>query len=357
MPENKHARLLLRLLYTALALLGLWLFLTVLLPWLLPFLLALLLAWALERPVAFLTQRLSLPRWAAAAICTVVLSLLLCGALGLVLWRLGYEASLLLGRLPTLLSALPSLGAALEDWAYRFLVAAPVGLQEFLRDALDNLVSRGIAIPNQFYDALAGLVGSVLSALPDIGLFLFTTALATYFTSASRPGVLAFLRRQIPRAWRPRLDAARRLLRGTLGGWLRAQGLLMLVTFGELTVGLLLLRVDLAVLLAALTALLDALPVFGTGTVLLPWAVFSLLSGNWSRALGLVVLYGVISAVRSLLEPKLVGERLGLPPLAALLAMYVGFRAFGVAGMILAPLCAILLKQFHDCGLLRLWKD
>ena len=120
MPENKHARLLVRLLYTALALLGLWLFLTVLLPWLLPFLLALLLAWALERPVAFLTQRLSLPRWAAAAICTVVLSLLLCGALGLVLWRLGYEASLLLGRLPTLLSALPSLGAALEDWAPRW---------------------------------------------------------------------------------------------------------------------------------------------------------------------------------------------------------------------------------------------
>ena len=112
-----------------------------------------------------------------------------------------------------------------------------------------------------------------------------------------------------------------------------------------LQLGLLLLRVDLALVLSALIALVDALPVLGTGTVLVPWALVSLLGGNWKLALGLAVLYGVIWLVRSLLEPRLIGSRVGLPPLAALLSLYVGFQAFGVAGMILAPLLAVLVRQ------------
>ena len=118
-----------------------------------------------------------------------------------------------------------------------------------------------------------------------------------------------------------------------------------------------LLRVDLALLLAAAIALVDALPIFGTGTVLIPWAVLELLAGNLRLALGLLALYLVVWLVRSLLEPRLLGARAGLPPLPALMAMYVGFRAFGVAGMVLAPLVLLLLKELHDAGFLRLWRD
>lgn len=357
MPENKHLRFLLKLFYIGLALLGGWIFLTVLLPWVLPFLLALGLSWLLERPVSLLTRKFHLPRWLAAAICTLLLVLLLCGGLGLVLWRAGYEVALLLGRLPTLLAGLPSAGHALEDWAYRFIVALPVQFQEFFRQALTGLISEGITLPNRFYDALAGLVTGTAAALPNVMLFLFTTALATYFSTATSPQLLAFLRRQVPERWRARVDEARSILKGAFGAWLRAQGLLMLITFGELTAGLLLLRVDLALLLAGLIALVDALPIFGTGTVLIPWAVLAFLSGDWTLAVGLAVLYGVVSFVRSLLEPKLVGDRIGLPPLAALFAMYLGFSAFGVWGMIFAPLAAIFIKQLHDCGVIRLWRQ
>ena len=119
----------------------------------------------------------------------------------------------------------------------------------------------------------------------------------------------------------------------------------MLLTFGEVAVGLLVLRVDLALLAAGLAALVDALPIFGAGTVLVPWALWSLLDGDWPLALGLLILYGVVTLVRTLLEPKLVGKRVGLHPLAALAAMYVGFQVFGVAGMILAPLGAVVGKQ------------
>lgn len=354
LPENRHVRFLLGLLYAALALLGLWLALHFLLPWLAPFLVALLLAHLLEKPVSALSERLKLPRWTAAMLCTVALYLLLGALVGLLLWRAGYELALLLGRLPSLLAGLPSLGKALENWGYRLIIAAPVGLQESLRSALEALIQRSIALPNRLYDLLAGFVGGAVSALPDGALFLFTTALATYFSSAGRPQLLALFRRLLPPAWQPRLEAVKNCLRGALGQWLRAQGLLMLITFAELTVGLFLLRVDLALLLAALIALVDALPVFGTGTVLLPWAVLALLAGNWQQALGLVILYGVITTVRSLVEPQLVGKRLGLHPLAALCSMYVGFRALGIAGMILAPLGAMLVKQLFDAGVISL---
>ena len=130
MPENKHLKFLLTVAYLALGGAALWLALHFLLPWTLPFLLALLLAALLERPVTFFMDRLRLPRWAAAALCTVLLLLAVGAVLFLCVWRLWYEGSLLLGRLPSLLSALPSLGAPLERWAYRFIIAAPPQMQE-----------------------------------------------------------------------------------------------------------------------------------------------------------------------------------------------------------------------------------
>lgn len=111
MPENKHLRFLLYILYAALALAGFWLVLRFLLPWLAPFLLAFLLAALLERPVKLCMNRLHLPRWGAACLCTVVLWGLACTVVGLLVWRLGYELALMLGRLPTLLAGLPSLAS------------------------------------------------------------------------------------------------------------------------------------------------------------------------------------------------------------------------------------------------------
>lgn len=357
MPENKHLRFLLIAAYLGLGGLALWLALRFLLPWVLPFLVALALAALLERPVGFLTARLGLPRWVSAALCTLLLALALSGALLLAGWRLWYETALLLKGLPTLLSSLPALGERAESWAYRFIIAAPPDMQDFLWETLETVLARGAALPAQLYDTVAAWAAAAFTALPDLGLFLFTTVLATYFSSAGRPALLAFFRRQVPAAWRPALRNGLRRMRLTLGGWLKAQGTLMLVTFMELSAGFLVLGVDLALLLAALVSLVDALPVFGTGTVLLPWAAVELLAGNGSLALGLLALYLLVSAVRSLLEPKLVGDRVGLPPLAALLAMYVGFQSFGVAGMVLSPLAAILLKELHDCGVVRLWRD
>ncbi|MFQ8761084.1 MAG: AI-2E family transporter [Intestinimonas sp.] len=210
-------------------------------------------------------------------------------------------------------------------------------MQEPLREALETLAAQSAAAARLALPHLVHLDGIRTCGPAGLGTFSFhhrschlfylrRTARAPRFSSPTGASLLA--------ACAP--DRCRRF-RATAGGWLKAQGMLMLITFGELTLGFLFLGVDLSILLAALTALVDALPVFGTGTVLIPWALLELLSGRFSMALGLFVLYLIVSLVRSLLEPKLVGDRVGLPPLAALLCMYVGFRAFGVVGMVLSP--------------------
>ncbi len=137
-------------------------------------------------------------------------------------------------------------------------------------------------------------------------------------------------------------------LTGALGGYVRAQLILMSITFCELFIGLSVLNVKYSFILAIIIAIVDAIPVFGTGTVLLPWALISLLSGSYKMALGLLIIYAICLTVRQLLEPKIISSQIGLHPLFTLFAMYVGFRLIGLIGMILGPVAAIIIKNLLD---------
>lgn len=334
----------------------LWVFFRIVLSWTFPLLAGFCLSALLERPISGLI-RLGLPRWAAAGCCVVLLCLLLSGGLALLLWRLWREAERLYAQLPALLSALSAVGADAERWTARLLVAAPPDLRPALRSALGSITAQVSGLTGQFSAAAARQSAAVLADLPRIVLALFTTALAAYFSAAGYPALVSFLWRQIPEGRRSDVRAGLNRLRAAAAGWLRAQGLLALLTFVLLTAGFLLLGVETPVLPAAVTAVLDALPVLGAGLILLPWALVALLTGDLAAGLGLLGLWGVILGVRSLMEPRLVGRHAGLPPLAALAAMYIGLQAFGVPGMVLAPLALLLAKALQDAGLLTLWQD
>lgn len=352
MPPQKHLRFLLCLVYIALGVAALvWL-----LPGLLPFLLALGLASLLEPAVRLLTDRAKLRRPLAAAAVMLAFTALLAAGCFLLLRRLWYELALLLERLPALLDSFSAVERWVDRTFYRLTVAVSPSARAALEGALETALARLQGLASDLAGSLLNWAASALTALPAAGLFLITTLLAAYFISAGRPALAAFFRRQLPPHWLPRLEEAWKRLKGALGAWLRAQGILMAVTFALLGAGFLLLGVDLALLLAAGVALLDALPVFGTGTVLLPWAAVTALGGDFSRCAGLLALYALTWLARSILEPKLIADRAGLHPLAALLAMYLGFTLFGVAGLLLSPLAAVVLRQLHDSGVFRFWK-
>lgn len=333
----------------------LWLGVRYLLRWLLPFLLALALAAAVEPVIAWCRRRMGLKRGFTAAVVTIAVTGAILALAAVIVWQLIRQAAELLGQLPGLLAGLPGMTEDLRQRLEDFCAACPQGLRSWLEEVPALLGTLAAGVAQRASGACITAAAALAAALPGVFLFCGTTALAVFFTAGSYPRVMAFFRRQLGH----RLDRARGVkanLLSTLGKWCRAQAILLGVTFCELLAGFLLMGQRYALLLAAVTALVDALPVFGTGTVLLPWAAVCLLAGQAPRAVALAALYAVISAVRSLLEPKVMAAQAGLPPLASLAAMYAGFRALGVAGMILLPMALLFVKQLHDEGYVGLWK-
>lgn len=353
--QEKQRAFLVRTAYWAVWAVLLWLGVRYLLRWLLPFLLALALAAAVEPVIAWCRRRMGLKRGFTAAVVTIAVTGAILALAAVIVWQLIRQAAELLGQLPGLLAGLPGMTEDLRQRLEDFCAACPQGLRSWLEEVPALLGTLAAGVAQRASGACITAAAALAAALPGVFLFCGTTALAVFFTAGSYPRVMAFFRRQLGH----RLDRARGVkanLLSTLGKWCRAQAILLGVTFCQLLAGFLLMGQRYALLLAAVTALVDALPVFGTGTVLLPWAAVCLLAGQAPRAVALAALYAVISAVRSLLEPKVMAAQAGLPPLASLAAMYAGFRALGVAGMILLPMALLFVKQLHDEGYVGLWK-
>lgn len=139
-------------------------------------------------------------------------------------------------------------------------------------------------------------------------------------------------------------------LKYAVGGYFKAQFKIMAVVFLMLVIGFMLLDVNFIFLLAILIAFLDFLPFFGTGTALLPWAVYKFLVGNYKMTVGLLVLYGVTQLVRQLIQPKLVGDSLGMNPLLTLVFLFVGYRTGGLFGMIFAVPVGLIVINLYKAG-------
>jgi predicted PurR-regulated permease PerM len=136
----------------------------------------------------------------------------------------------------------------------------------------------------------------------------------------------------------------------------RSYVLILGITFAELTLGLLILGVKRFVLIALLIAILDIFPVLGTGTVLIPWAVIALIQGSIGRGIGLLVLYAVITVIRQVIEPRIVGKHVGLHPLITLICMFVGTSLFGWIGLFGLPILMAILLELHNSGTLRVFR-
>ena len=323
---------------------------------LLPFLLALALSAMAEPLVQRLRRRLGVDRRFAAGLVTTLLLLIPGSGLGLLLVRLGTELQNWSAGLSQAAAGFPALWNGLLDRMAGWYAASPPPVRSALDALARTLMERGPDLAAEAGRRLMGTASRLLAALPDVGLFLVTTVLAVYFTSLSYPAILAFLKRQLPPAWQGKCRASAACFRSTVRLWLRSELLLLSATFVLLLGGFLAIGLDYALLAAAFTALVDALPVLGTGTVLLPWGLGCLLFGYTGRGLALLALYAAAALTHSLLEPKLLAGQADLPPIAALLAMYLGFHFLGVGGMLLFPVLLMLLKQFRDAGILAIWK-
>jgi sporulation integral membrane protein YtvI len=176
-------------------------------------------------------------------------------------------------------------------------------------------------------------------------IFVLVSVISAFYFSVDLKKINESVMSPLSEKWQKRLVGVKDIILDTVVKYLRSYFIIMLITFSILIIGFLILGVKYYFVLSALFAAIDILPVLGVGTMLIPWGIFSLATGNFKLGMGLLVLYAVIIITRQILEPKIIGVSLGIHPLLTLFSMYLGFTLFGIGGMILAPLVTLIIKS------------
>jgi sporulation integral membrane protein YtvI len=320
-----------------------------------PFLVGFLVAAALQRSIRFLHRGLRFPRKLAALLCVI----LFYAIIGVLLFWLGVSIFAWLQdfvlRLPTVYTTevepmIKETFTSIETLMARFDLSLVQLLEDFhvsVSQSLGKVVSDISSI------AISGITSTV-SWVPRLFFGIVLSIISSVFIALDYGTIMEFLSNLVPARRRELVEEVKVLL-GHIGvKYFKAYALLMLITFTELAIGLSILRVEGAIAIAALTAIVDILPVLGTGGVVIPWGLFNLIKGNLSLGLGLLALYVIITVVRQSLEPKVVGQQIGLHPVVVLLCMYVGLKLFGVLGLFILPFTILVVKYLYDHGKFQL---
>lgn len=355
--ENRNFKYILRLVLNVVLPLSGWLLLCLLGPKLLKFFLPFVIGWILAAianpPVRFLEKRLKLVRRHSSILVVVAVLAAVVGILYLLIAKT-------IGLASDFAKALPRILESLEG-QIRQSLESPSGLFAFLPEEIRQAWSRvgenlGSAIGPLMQQAAPPTVeaaGTVARSLPSILVYTVVTLLSSYFFIVDRDRLLALAGRYLPQWAAGYGDYLKKDVKRLIGGYFLAQFKIMLVVGVILTAGFLVLGVSYAPLWAVLTAFLDFLPVFGTGTVLIPWALIQVVSGEYAFGAGLALLYVLTQVVRQVVQPKLVGDTMGLNPLLTLFLLYVGFKISGISGMILAVPVGLLIMSLYKYGAFR----
>ncbi len=340
LPDEPYKRILVLFAYGLIGLFLLFVTVQFLLPVLLPFLLAWVLARVLQPLLNLCMRAVRLPRRPAA----LLFVLLFVGVAGGVLYLF---VSRIVGEIRSFLAYLTEHGEAMlssftafaERVAQRFPLSLGIDTDAVLAAAAELFTST----VSNLTAALPGVVMTVVKALPGMLFFSFVLLFSSYYLcvdfDAVNKGILALF----PPASRDGALALGKHLRGTLLRYLRAYLLIMFITFSELLVGFLILRIDYAFTLALLISLIDIFPVLGVGTVLIPMAAVKVIGGDLYTGIGLIIVFAIVQIVRQVSEPRIIGVSFGMPPLLTVFSMYAGWRLLGVWGVLMLPVAATLI--------------
>ena len=203
---------------------------------------------------------------------------------------------------------------------------------------------------------LVSLLGQVTVGLPSFVVSFIFAIISSFFIAMDYGKITRFLLLQLNEKQQQVVMTTRYFIKDTILQFLIGYGKIMCITFVELCIGLSVLGVDNSITISFLIALFDVLPVFGTGGIMIPWIIISLLMQDIKLAVGLTIVYLIITLIRNIIEPRIVGEQIGLHPLLMLLSMYLGIRFFGFLVLFLLPATLLLIKELNEKGILHIYK-
>ena len=315
-----------------------------------PFVVGWILALLANPLVRFLERRVKLVRRHGSMLIIIAALAIVIGLFygaGLLVYR---EMGSFLADAPEIYqSVIAEIGDALQN-GRKLAEYFPQNLQPPLLAFSDNLDGLFGKLVSRAAEPTVQIAGHVAKSIPNLLVNMVIIILSSYLFLADRESIMRWLKGHLPAFIFRYIEYMKRDAKGVIGGYFLAQFRIMCVVALILAAGFLVLGVRYGVLLAFLTAILDFLPIFGTGTVLFPWAVVKLFAGEYAYATGLILLYILTQVVRQIIQPKIVGESMGLPPLMTLFLLYLGFKLRGLTGMILAVPVGLVFINFYKYG-------
>ena len=314
-----------------------------------PFLIAFIISLIIEPVIRKVMKYTNLTRKVSAIITLIIVFSII---IGLLIWGISSlitESSIILENLN---SNVESIGNKISKLIHNFSfdsIKIPEQIKTILQNSLNNLIGAGTNIAQKF---LTGVV-NILTNIPKIIIYIGITIIATYFVCTDKMYILDQIEHHLPRSWANKFGIKLRKVISSLGDYLKAEGILILISFSIVLIGLIIfnlvgMNVEYPLVIALVIAFIDALPIIGAGTIMIPWAVISAFNGDITLAISLITLYVVIIVTRQMIEPRIISSHIGIHPIFTLISMYTGFKMVGVMGMILGPIILIILKNIFE---------
>ena len=315
-----------------------------------PFVIGWLISCIANPLVVFLERKLKIRRKAGTVVvivCVIAAVIGLGYGLGVVLWR---QISGFVQEIPSMWEAVRQDFDAFGEWIDHYIGGKSPKLADTLNN-LGNVISEMITnLPKSLdfrtFEGMGSMVGNIASVLVSIIMCM----LSAYFFIADREWLGSFLNKLLPETVIRKYDVFASSLRQAVGGYFKAQFRIEIWMYVLLLIGLTVLMVRYSLLIALLMAFLDFLPFFGTGIVLVPWAVVTVIGGSYLRAFGFLVIWGVGQLFRQLIQPKIMGESIGMEPIPTLFLLFIGYRIAGVGGMLIAVPLGIIVVNMNEAG-------
>lgn len=339
-----------------------------------PFVVALVIAMALQKPIVFISNKTSKKLKKPLAVIFVLLVLFVtAGVLVLGGYFLFREFSDFGSYMVEKLKNFPALVESLRTRVVDFSMHFPGAIKNYLIESFDDITSKilnqssgtpGISAPSFDLSFLATPLGGLWSTakqIPAILTALLVSIIACFFITSDYDGFTGIIKRAVSPEHEKTLIRAKKIIIKVLGQWVKSYASILFITFCEISLGLYILKWaglyegGYIFVIALCTAFLDILPVFGTGAVLVPWAVFSLFTHKVGLAIGLFVTYAFITVVRQVLEPKLVSKNVGMHPVITIMGMYIGVQAFGFIGLFILPITLVIIQTLNRERIIHIW--
>lgn len=380
---EKRRTTLINVAYFAVLATGYYLFMKYALDLVAPFVFAFLIALMLQNPIRKISQKTKLPQKPVAMGVAVLLVAVLVGVVVFVGYKLFIEFRDFVDFVGYKLSNLPQTIESIRLWLLDAIEFLPAKLEASVAESINTLSSD--LIMRTAEDGMAGLggeaglgeiagridfsmlegpIGGIFAAakrIPWVLTAMLISVIAFFFVTTDYDNIVGMIKRNVSPKNEYALVKTKNLFSNVIGKMVKSYATIIFITFTEVAIGLNLMQLfdvykgSHIIVISLITALVDIIPVLGTGTVVIPWAIYSFIMGDTPFAIGLVILYVIITVIRQVLEPKLVAMNVGVHPILTLSGMYVGAQLFGVIGLFAVPITLVLLKALNQEGIIHLW--